>query len=196
MRLFVGLLPPPPARDELILALEAHRPRWPGLRWLDPASWHVTLSFLGEVPDRVLPELRARLADAATRHPPMTLSLTGAGAFPSAGRARVFLTGLGGDRAGLARLAVQVGAGALEAGAGQTDRRRFTPHLSLARCRADTDVSALVEAFGAFSGAAWEAGTVHLMRSDFGGGTTGGGGARYETVEEWHLTAPAPRGQS
>ncbi|WP_329086839.1 MULTISPECIES: RNA 2',3'-cyclic phosphodiesterase [unclassified Streptosporangium] len=190
MRLFVGLLPPPPVRDELILALEAHRPRWPGLRWLDPATWHVTLSFFGEVPEQVLPELRTRLADVAAHHAPMTLSLTGAGAFPSAGAARVFLTGLGGDRPELARLADRVGAEALGAGAGQTDRRRFTPHLSLARCRADTDVSPLVEAFGAFSGTAWEAGTVHLMRSDFGGG------ARYQTVEEWPLTARAPRGQS
>lgn len=95
MRLFVGLLPPPPVRDELILALEAHRPRWPGLRWLDPATWHVTLSFFGEVPEQVLPELRTRLADVAAHHAPMTLSLTGAGAFPSAGAARVFLTGLG-----------------------------------------------------------------------------------------------------
>ncbi|WP_436760876.1 RNA 2',3'-cyclic phosphodiesterase [Streptosporangium sp. V21-05] len=196
MRLFVGLLPPPPVRDELVLALEAHRPRWPGLRWLDPANWHVTLSFLGEVPDRALPELRTRLAGAATRHSPMTLSLTGAGAFPSAGRARVFLTGLGGDRNGLARLADHVGTEALGAGAGQTDRRRFAPHLSLARCRADMDVSPLVEAFGTFSGAAWEAGTVHLVRSDFGGGPPGGAEARYETVEEWHLTARAPHGQS
>ncbi|GAA3410546.1 RNA 2',3'-cyclic phosphodiesterase [Streptosporangium vulgare] len=196
MRLFVGLLPPPPVRDELALALEAHRSRWPGLRWLEPANWHVTLSFLGEVPDGVLPELRARLAGAATRHPPMTLSLTGAGAFPSAGRARVFLTGLGGDRTSLARLADHVGTEALGAGAGQTDRRRFRPHLSLARCRADMDVSPLVEAFGTFSGAEWEARTVHLIRSDFGGGTLGGAGARYETVEEWHLTARAPRGQS
>ncbi|MEU8380554.1 RNA 2',3'-cyclic phosphodiesterase [Streptosporangium sp. NPDC048865] len=195
MRLFVGLLPPPAARDELVLALEAHRPRWPGLRWLDPANWHVTLSFLGEVPDPVLPGLRTRLAGAATRHPPLTLSLTGAGAFPSARRARVFLAGLGGDRPGLARLAERVGAEALEAGAGQTDRRRFTPHLSLARCRADMDVSSLVEAFGTFSGAAWEATTVHLIRSNFGGGTTGGAPLRYETVGEWPLTARAPRGQ-
>ncbi|GAA4204607.1 RNA 2',3'-cyclic phosphodiesterase [Streptosporangium oxazolinicum] len=196
MRLFVGLLPPPPVRDELILALEAHRPRWPGLRWLDPATWHVTLSFLGEVPEQVLPELRTRLADAAAHHAPMTLSLTGAGAFPSAGAARVFLTGLGGDRPELARLADHVGTEALGAGAGQTDRRRFTPHLSLARCRVDTDVSPLVEAFGAFSGTVWEAGTVHLVRSNFGGGTRDGAEARYETVEEWPLTARAPRGQS
>jgi RNA 2',3'-cyclic 3'-phosphodiesterase len=196
MRLFVGLLPPPPARDELVLALEAHRPRWPGLRWLDPANWHVTLSFLGEVPDPALPELRARLADAAAHHAPMTLSLAGAGAFPSADRARVFLTGLEGDLPGLADLADRVRAEALGAGAGQTDHRRFVPHVSLARCRADTDLSPLVEAFGPFSGTAWEAGTMHLIRSNFGGGTRGGAEARYETVEEWPLTARTPRGRS
>lgn len=100
MRLFVGLLPPQPVRDELVRALEPHREEWPQLRWLNPAGWHVTLSFLGEVPDRVLPELETRLARATSRHASMTLSLAGAGAFPSARRARIFLAGVRGAAPG------------------------------------------------------------------------------------------------
>jgi RNA 2',3'-cyclic 3'-phosphodiesterase len=189
MRLFVGLPPPAPARDELVRALEPHLARWPGLRWLGAENWHVTLSFLGEVPDRVLPELRTRLARAAARHAPMTLSFAGAGAFPSAGRARVFWTGLRGDLLRLGRLADSVAAGARRAGAGQAEHRRFTPHLSLARCRPETDIGPLVEAFGPFSGTEWELETVHLIRSNLGARV------RYETVEEWDLAARAPRGQ-
>ncbi|MFI6511719.1 RNA 2',3'-cyclic phosphodiesterase [Streptosporangium sp. NPDC050855] len=204
MRLFVGLTPPPRARDELARALASSRARWPALRWLDPANWHVTLAFLGEVPDRALPGLRSRLGDAAAGHGPMTLSFAGAGAFPSPDGARVLWTGVTGDVPRLARLAGSVRDGvraALEDAAGSATgraggaERRFVPHLSLARCRPGTDVRGLVEEFAPFSGTSWEASAVHLMRSDAGTAAPRGGRVRYESVAEWRLAARAPRGQ-
>nr|BFE84021.1 hypothetical protein GCM10020093_066220 [Planobispora longispora] len=88
MRLFVGLLPPRPVCDELARALGPHRAAWPRLRWIDRENWHLTLAFLGEVPEEVLPGLEVRLGRAASRYAPMTLAFTGAGAFPRpAGRA-------------------------------------------------------------------------------------------------------------
>ncbi|MEU7989427.1 RNA 2',3'-cyclic phosphodiesterase [Streptosporangium canum] len=190
MRLFVGLPLPRRVRDELGRALEPHRAAWPGLRWPDPETWHVTLSFLGEVPEAVLPDLETRLARAASRYAPMTLSLLGAGAFPSAHRARVFWTGVHGCRPRLVRLADSLGAGALRAGAVHTDRRRLRPHLTLARSRADVDLRRLVEDFGSFAGTGWEADAVHLVRSHLGAAV------RYETVAEYPLVAPAPGGRS
>ncbi len=190
MRLFVGVLLPRQVRDELARALRPHRAVWPELRWIDQANWHMTLSFLGEVPQEVLPELETRLARAASRHAPMTLSLAGAGAFPSARRARVFWAGLHGPGLPLVRLADSLGAGAARAGAVQADRKRFRAHLTLARARAETDVSGLVEAFGAFAGTAWEVNTVHLMRSHLGASV------HYEEIAKYALTAPAPDGRS
>lgn len=189
MRLFVGVLPPRRACEELTRAIAPHRSAWPGLRWLDPAGWHMTLAFLGEVPEEVLPELETRLARAASRHAPMTLSLAGAGAFPSVRRARVFWTGVHGPHLRLARLAGSLGAGAVRAGAARTDRRRLRPHLSLARSRADVDVRPLVEGLQAFAGTPWEAHTVHLVRSRLGAVV------RYETIAEYGLTASAPGGR-
>ncbi|MEV7007371.1 RNA 2',3'-cyclic phosphodiesterase [Streptosporangium sp. NPDC051022] len=190
MRLFVGVLPPWRACDELARALRPHLGAWPGLRWVDRANWHVTLSFLGEVPEEIMSELETRLARAASRHASMTLSLAGAGAFPSPHRARVFWTGLYGARLPLARLADSLGAGARRAGVAQLDRRRFRPHLTLARARAETDMSDLVEAFEAFAGTSWETDTVHLVRSHLGPVV------RYETIAEYALAAPAPDGRS
>ncbi|MEU9831542.1 RNA 2',3'-cyclic phosphodiesterase [Streptosporangium sp. NPDC048047] len=189
MRLFVGLLPPRQALDELARALEPHRAAWPELRWLNAVNWHVTLSFLGEVPEAALPGLHVRLARAASRHEPMTLSFAGGGAFPSARRARVFWTGLRGPELRLVRLADSLGAGARRAGAEQTDRRRLRPHLSLARARSGVDVQDLVDAFAAFAGSSWEADTVHLVRSHLGATV------RYEKVGDYPLAAPASDGR-
>ncbi|MFJ2030859.1 RNA 2',3'-cyclic phosphodiesterase [Streptosporangium sp. NPDC087985] len=190
MRLFVGFSPPRDARDELARALEPHRAAWPELRWPHSANWHVTLSFLGEVPPEVLPDLETRLARAASRYAPMTLSFIGAGAFPSPRRARVFWTGLDGPHPQLVRLARSLAAGAQRAGAVHTDRRQLRPHLTLARSRDEVDLSRLVEDFGPFAGTAWEAGAVHLVRSHLGAVV------RYETIAAYPLKARAPGGQS
>jgi 2'-5' RNA ligase len=95
MRLFVAIVPPPAAVAELAGRLAALRPAAPpGVRWASPDSWHVTLAFLGEVPEPVLPALTARLERAARRHPVRWLAIRGGGAFPGAARARVIWAGV------------------------------------------------------------------------------------------------------
>ncbi|WP_067139905.1 2'-5' RNA ligase family protein [Microtetraspora malaysiensis] len=93
-RLFVALSPPAGVLAEIAAEVGPRRGEWPGLRWVDDALWHVTLAFLGEVPDAVLPELDVRLARAAARHQPMRVWFGSAGAFPSLSRARTFWVGL------------------------------------------------------------------------------------------------------
>lgn len=178
----MALLPPPETLAEVAAAVEPARAAWPDLRWVDPALWHVTVAFLGEVPDRVLPGLNVRLARAAARHAPATLSFDGAGAFPSAARGRVVWLGLHAEPP-LLRLAESISAGARRAGAGETDRKRFHPHLTLARSRDGGDLSPLVGSLSAFAGRRWEATAVHLVRSHLGPPV------RYEPVEAYPLGA-------
>lgn len=181
-RLFVALLPPPEALAEVAAAVEPVRADWPRLRWVDPALWHVTLAFLGEVPDQVLPELSVRLARAAGRHRPVTLSFAGAGAFPSVARGRVFWLGLNAVPP-LPRLADAVAAGARRAGAAETDRKRFHPHLTLARSRGVDDLRDLVDTLTSFNGLTWRADAIHLVRSHLGSSV------RYEPLEAYPLAA-------
>ncbi|GAA3809188.1 RNA 2',3'-cyclic phosphodiesterase [Sphaerisporangium flaviroseum] len=183
MRLFVALSPPPEALAEVAEVVGSHRDEWPELRWVAPQTWHVTLSFLGEVSEDVLPALDVRLRRAAGRYPPMTLSFEGGGAFSSAARARVVWLGLRGGGSGLSRLAASLAAGAQRAGAVHTDRKPFHPHLTLARARPRTGVDArpLVDSLSSFAGTPWRADSVHLMRSHLGPSV------RYETLESWPL---------
>ncbi|MDH2430391.1 RNA 2',3'-cyclic phosphodiesterase [Sphaerisporangium sp. TRM90804] len=181
MRLFVALSPPPEALAEIAEAVGSVRERWPELRWVAPETWHVTLAFLGEVPDRVVPSLEVRLARAAGRYAPMTMEFAGAGAFPSPGRARVFWLGLRGGGPSISRLAASMVAGARRAGAEQADRKPFHPHLTLARSRGGADLGPLTDALASFAGTPWRAEAVHLKRSHLGPSV------RYETVGSWPL---------
>ncbi|GLW11891.1 RNA 2',3'-cyclic phosphodiesterase [Microtetraspora sp. NBRC 13810] len=189
MRLFVALLPPPESLDEIDAALGPHRDRWPGLRWLPRDNWHVTLAFLGEVPETVLPGLSVRLSRAASRRESMTFSLAGVGAFPSVRRSRVFWCGLAGPKDTLAGLARSLQAGARRAGAEQTDDKPLRPHLSVARSREEVDVRPLAEELASFAGTPWRAAEVHLVRSHLGARV------RYETIATWPLAGTVRPGE-
>ena len=81
MRAFVALVPPAAVLAELATALAPVQAAQPGLRWTPSGQWHLTLAFLGEIDEGVLPDLTERLARAARRHPPLELALGGAGRF-------------------------------------------------------------------------------------------------------------------
>jgi len=185
VRLFVAISPPAAALAELEKAVAPLRAVQPDLRWTSPGSWHITLAFLGEVDEAVLDRLTVRLEHAAARHPGLTLSAAGGGAFPTAPRARVLWTGLHADLHALRTTAAAVAKGARLAGAPPPDgQRRFRPHITLARSREPTNVSRLVAELAGYSGMTWPADRVHLIRSHLGPNPW------YESIGAWPLKAP------
>lgn len=194
MRLFVALLPPPDAAAELAAALRPVRrlPDAADLRWTGPDGWHLTLAFLGEVPDGLRPELDERLTRASRRGGPWEVRLAGSGRFGD----QVLWTALEGDRAGLSRLADSVRAAARRAGAPPAEEHSFRPHLTLARAPRSRQarLRPLVEALAAFQGAPWKADTLSLVSSALPRSGAPGEQPRYETVASWPLGRPAQDG--
>lgn len=187
MRLFVAATPPESALAELEEAVAPLRAAAPELRWTDRSAWHLTLAFLGEVAEHVLPALETRLERAAHRHPRQQLAIAGGGAFPSVRKAQVLWAGFSADDEALASLAASVAAGARRAGAAPSDdRRKYRPHLTLARCRAPADVSELTGALERFTGRVWTADSIHLIRSHLSAGPP-----RYEDVASFALQGRA-----
>ncbi|SDQ53017.1 RNA 2',3'-cyclic phosphodiesterase [Quadrisphaera sp. DSM 44207] len=166
MRLFVALVPPASALDALEADVARARERVPHLRWTPRSRWHLTLAFYGEVPDRLLGDLSARVTRAAARHDPLALALQGAGRFGS----RVLWVGVRGDVTGAARLAASCAASGRRAGLPVEDRP-YRPHLTVARAgdrrpgAGAVDLRPAVEALGQHAGPAWTASAVDLVRS-------------------------------
>jgi 2'-5' RNA ligase len=186
VRLFVGLVPPSAALDDLDAACAPFRLVRDDLRWTGRELWHLTLAFLGEVGEETVPLLLPGLAGAAGRNRAFTLSVAGGGAFSNPARAHVLWSGMSGDSRALAELAATVAAAAREAGIAPPDAYRgFTPHLTLARCRAPVDVREIVDRLDRYQGPRWTAEEIYLIRS------TLSGQPRYETLETWKLGSAA-----
>lgn len=184
-RLFAALLPPAPAVHELTSAL-APMHALPGavnLRWTATAGWHYTLAFLGSVEEELLPDLYARLERAAHRTEPFPLSIHGGGRFDG----RALWAGASGGVETLRLLADRANAAARKAGVPMKEHRRYTPHLTLARSREETDLTPYTAVLDGFAGLRWEARELSLVRSNLPVEGVPGEQPRYEVVQAWPL---------
>ena len=188
LRLFVALDPPEPVRRR-IAAMQAELRRAAGrhadeVRWVAPEDVHLTLQFLGAVPEERLEALRGALAALARQARPLALELKGAGGFPSARRPRVVWVGVGGEIAPLADLAAGLGRRLAPLGFPPEDRP-LSPHLTLGRAREGRGAPGLGGALAqvaSLEGAPWRAEALVLFRSHLSPA-----GARYQPLDRFPL---------
>jgi len=130
MRLFVALELPAAVRENLGALLKALRAVSPQTRWVRPENLHLTLKFIGEVPETEFAVIREALA-AARSDQPVTLEFRGLGFFPNEKRPRVFWAGIEASP-NLKTLAAEIDR-AMEKLGIPCEQRPFSPHLTLAR---------------------------------------------------------------
>ncbi|MFJ4339503.1 RNA 2',3'-cyclic phosphodiesterase [Streptomyces sp. NPDC088915] len=184
MRLFAAVLPPPERLDELGQVVDRlHRlPGAGGMRWTSRPGWHLTLAFMGEVEEALLPELRVRLERAASRTSPFPLRLRGGGHF---GR-RALWAGVAGDLDALRLLAERSDAAARRAGIAGEEHRRYRAHLTVGRGDG-VDAGPFLEVLDGFEGGRWEVTELALVRSHLPMSGVRGERPRYERVGGWPL---------
>lgn len=120
--------------DELKSLIESLKTLPLEVKWIDPASAHLTLHFFGEVSLPAMEALFCELRAVAARQKPFYLTLDGLGAFPHWQSPRVLWVGVKGDLAALDRLKAETDA-ALKKNGFLIDTREFKPHLTLGRVK-------------------------------------------------------------
>jgi 2'-5' RNA ligase len=103
-------------------------------KWVNPESIHLTLQFLGDItPDRI-----AGILDAVQRGvdgiPSFQIQLAGLGVFPNPVRTQVVWAGLSGNMDRLEQLQRNIET-EMEKQGFPREKRKFSPHLTLARVR-------------------------------------------------------------
>jgi 2'-5' RNA ligase len=182
--MFVAVVPPQAALDDLAQFLAPRQDAGPELRWTVPEQWHLTLAFMADVPERRLDDLTERLGRAAGRRTPFEVTLAGGGAFPDPGRAKVVYVAVETDDVELRRLATGARAAASKAGAG-SEGGRFHPHVTLARAGRPVEATRWLRVLDAYRGPTWRAAEVALIGSHLGEGPRRR--PRYEVVETFTL---------
>ncbi len=134
-RTFIGIAIPAVQRTRLGRLQSLIAPDLPGARWVEPAMFHLTLAFLGDVPDVDLNPVCRAVGAAIGGSGPFTLNLQSLGAFPDPSRPRVVWVGITGPGLdALAELRKSVVRAVDEAGY-PPDDDRFSAHVTIGRIR-------------------------------------------------------------
>lgn len=183
-RMFVAAYPSPEAVEDLDEFLDVRREAG-DFRWAPPALWHLTLAFFAEVPGRSLDPLVEGVERAAAKRSAMAATISGAGAFPHIGRAKVLWAGVEvEDSHGLERLAKASRAAGATVGAPPAGER-FQPHLTLARINPPIEATKWVRLLDSYRGPAWQLDHVALVSSHLGQGPRKR--PRHEVIETFRL---------
>ena len=171
-RTFVGYeISGPPAsavvqlRDDLRDAVE---PRdW---RWVDPANYHLTSAFLGDVPDSAIGSIAEVLQAVGAQFPPQDLAIGRPGAFANPSRPRVIwadVVGTGRDVLGAVQSALI--AALAKIGHPTAVEMSYRPHVTIARARGrPASLASALDAIRSPSESDWSATELTLFASKLG----------------------------
>ncbi|HEY6170386.1 MAG TPA: RNA 2',3'-cyclic phosphodiesterase [Verrucomicrobiae bacterium] len=189
MRAFIALPVASEVQEKLrgvIAELDRALPRG-AVKWSRADQIHITLRFLGSVPDTAPDEIAARLRTATAGVGSLSLRAEQFGAFPDLDRARVLWVGVTGDIEAARELQRRI----TEATAafGDKEEREFSPHLTLGRVKnlPPLEVRRMKEVLLQFRVddlGGWMANRVQLMRSELSPG-----GSRYTELAAIPLAA-------
>lgn len=133
MRLFIAIDLPEEWKEKLAQLQSSIEWLGRGISWARSEGMHLTLEFLGEVPDDKVAEISARLERACAGTASFEMRMKGTGCFPNSKRPRVYWAGLNGGET-LIALQRRV-EDEMERLGFPREERDFTPHLTIARIK-------------------------------------------------------------
>lgn len=168
MRLFVALEVPKTAVDYMDRMQSQLKQEIKADRWQPLGNFHLTLHFLGEVQEDLVPALIQDIDMVSSIIAPFTLELGKFGVFPHGGKPRVLWLGLNGNRKSLEQLHLLLGKRFDMHQGLNYDDRPYRPHITLARgpqIPPDKALLELSERMLEEPAPRWEVHSVHLYRS-------------------------------
>lgn len=136
MRLFVAIELSKRTRSALQRVGVALAKECTGVRWVPAERLHLTIKFLGDVPDRDVVKVSDAVARAAGGAAPFDMEISGCGCFPARGPVRIVWAGTK-EESGVLQECVATLEDELEELGFARERRRFSPHLTIGRVRED-----------------------------------------------------------
>jgi 2'-5' RNA ligase len=112
------------------------------VKWVETHNLHLTLQFLGDVPESEIAAVCSAVERGAGEVGPFELEIRGAGAFPNLGKPRTIWLGAKEGSEQMADLHDHVALALADLGF-QDEERRFQTHLTIGRVRSPKNVSLL-----------------------------------------------------
>ena len=189
MRCFLAIELPETIRDRLGELQSQLRSLDRVIRWTRSDLLHLTLKFLGEVPDRDVSAICVAIREVALDLRPPGLEIRGVGCFPPRGPARVVWAGIAGPPPELLACHSACEEACRRLGYPPEDRP-FSPHLTIGRARAPAgarEARECLAGLAGFDGGRFTPRELVIMQS-----VLGRDGPAYTPVARTPFAAPGP----
>lgn len=112
--------------------------------WVKPKNIHITLKFLGEVPEDKIGQVFSATQKALEGTRKFTMSLKGTGVFPNLKRPRVIWIGTGSGEEKLSHMANRIEEEMEKIGFPR-EKRKFSAHFTIGRVKSPKNIEKLME---------------------------------------------------
>lgn len=148
MRAFIAVDIPSAVKDEIgKLQKELMREVRSSVKWVAAANIHITLRFLGEVPEEKIEQLCQVLPKGGRGVNPFKIIIKKLGVFPNLSRPRVIWVGMESQGNQMEQLYSQIETLARDLGF-TPEKRTFSPHLTIGRIKQLKDYTEWVKSIG------------------------------------------------
>lgn len=133
--------------------------------WPSAKNFHLTLKFLGDIPERILPDIKSILSEAVVNKACFDITFNRLGVFPNTRHPKIIWIGPGKPTPQLVTLQQDIES-RLNAGFQFTKEKKFSPHITLSRVRHYVKPGLVKKAIGINAGAIKiSVNEVHLIKS-------------------------------
>jgi len=137
LRLFVAIELSDEMQMTIATLVDRLRSKCSGVRWIPQTQWHLTVKFLGEVPDGNVNAICEGIANAAGGSEAFELRSRGCGCFPPRGGARIVWAGVD-DSSGRLLQCVAAVEDEMEQLGFSREQRPFAAHVTVGRVKEDS----------------------------------------------------------
>jgi 2'-5' RNA ligase len=119
------------------------------LKIVEPQNIHITLKFLGDTDEKLIEEIEQIIEKSVKENNPFEIKLTGTGVFPNPGYIKVVWIGIE-ENGIIGEIAGRIDEQTHKLGF-ERDKRRFSPHLTIARVKSAKNKDRLIQVLNQYS---------------------------------------------
>lgn len=143
LRLFIAIETPPGIKSQIDNVISELQSAQANVRWEQSEKIHITLKFLGEIPEKVLPQIVLHLEGVAGNTSPFTIRYSGLGCFPTMHEPRIVWVGVDDIENKLRPLAASIETEMASIGL-EKEIKGFHPHVTIGRIKSRKNVTTLL----------------------------------------------------
>lgn len=144
MRAFIAVNISEEQRDEVGRVLANLMSYDVRVRWVKIKNVHVTLKFLGDTSEKILPHLYEAIGESIADQQEFDLSLAKLGCFPNTRYPRIIWVGIKDGYENLKEMSRRIET-AVEAFGFKREKRKFSAHLTIGRVKDGKNIASLIE---------------------------------------------------